>query len=168
MNSSSGKSNTPSRTPMTKDSASRIQSAADRNPSSSTATTGFKERSQSTADKKANVDKLDLQTTNPTCMPMICIEALISARQHNILWDSSPLDCGRAFSYGCCKGVTAFDEHVVVLASINEDSLVSLKDRLTRGLGEGLAIAITLVDSHVIVFLDDLTVGFDVSIRLQR
>lgn len=38
-------------TPMDKDDASRIQSAADRNPGSDSATSGFAERAQSAADR---------------------------------------------------------------------------------------------------------------------
>jgi hypothetical protein len=43
-------------TPMGKDDASRIQSAADRNPSSDSATSGFAERAQSAADRAENED----------------------------------------------------------------------------------------------------------------
>ncbi|KAI8353434.1 hypothetical protein B0O80DRAFT_452059 [Mortierella sp. GBAus27b] len=39
---------------MTQSDAARIQSAADRNPNSSTSQSGFKERAQSTADRNAN------------------------------------------------------------------------------------------------------------------
>ena len=41
-----------SSTPMTKEAASRIQSAGDRTSSSKTAQSGFAERAQSTADKR--------------------------------------------------------------------------------------------------------------------
>jgi len=39
-------------TPMSKEAASRIQSAGDRNPGGKTAQSGFTERAQSTADKR--------------------------------------------------------------------------------------------------------------------
>ncbi|KAF9307866.1 hypothetical protein BGZ91_008135 [Linnemannia elongata] len=44
-------------TKMTSESAARIQSAADRKPDSTTATSGFKERAQSAAAKNANEKK---------------------------------------------------------------------------------------------------------------
>ncbi|ORZ14859.1 hypothetical protein BCR41DRAFT_396589 [Lobosporangium transversale] len=47
--------------PMTSEDASRIQSAADRNPKSATATTGFKERAMSTAAKNEESGKKPLR-----------------------------------------------------------------------------------------------------------
>ncbi|KAF9908574.1 hypothetical protein EC991_009719 [Linnemannia zychae] len=44
----------PSRGKMTSSAASRIQSAADRNPGSYTASSGFKQRAQSSAARNAN------------------------------------------------------------------------------------------------------------------
>lgn len=41
---------------MTKEASSRIQSAADKNPSSASATSGFKDRAQSAADRNANAN----------------------------------------------------------------------------------------------------------------
>lgn len=46
-------------TPMDKDDASRIQSAADRNPESDSASSGFAERAQSAADRADSDDAED-------------------------------------------------------------------------------------------------------------
>ncbi|MGF1489083.1 MAG: hypothetical protein ACFBSE_18505 [Prochloraceae cyanobacterium] len=45
-------SNNSSKNKMTKEAASRIQSAADKNPDSSTSKSGFKQRAQSAANRK--------------------------------------------------------------------------------------------------------------------
>lgn len=52
----SAKHNHDGGTPMGKDDASRIQSAADRNPDSDSATSGFAERAQSAADRAEHDD----------------------------------------------------------------------------------------------------------------
>ncbi|MBW4722299.1 hypothetical protein [Saccharothrix obliqua] len=44
-------------TPMGKEDASRIQSAADRDPASDTATSGFAQRAQSAADRAVHRDR---------------------------------------------------------------------------------------------------------------
>ncbi|TLW89230.1 hypothetical protein FFT09_22640 [Saccharomonospora piscinae] len=55
----SGKHGSDKSTPMSKEDASRIQSAADRNPDSDSARSGFAERAQSTADRAIANDEND-------------------------------------------------------------------------------------------------------------
>ncbi|KAG0262066.1 hypothetical protein DFQ27_002566 [Actinomortierella ambigua] len=88
--------------------------------------------------------------------------------QHDILWDD--LSVGEhLYFYARLKGVAAKDERAAVVASLRAVSLEPFEDRLTKGLSGGekrrLSIAIALVGSPGIVFLDEPTTGLDPEVR---
>ncbi|KAF9976452.1 hypothetical protein BGZ73_008587 [Actinomortierella ambigua] len=88
--------------------------------------------------------------------------------QHDILWDD--LSVGEhLYFYARLKGVAAKDERTAVVTSLRAVSLEPFEDRLTKGLSGGekrrLSIAIALVGSPGIVFLDEPTTGLDPEVR---
>ncbi|KAJ3221155.1 hypothetical protein HK099_003726 [Clydaea vesicula] len=88
--------------------------------------------------------------------------------QFDILWDDLTLG-EHLYFYARLKGVEISKEKDAVMKCLEQVSLVPFKDRLTKGLSGGekrrLSIAISLVGSPSVVFLDEPTTGLDPEVR---
>ncbi|KAJ3191886.1 hypothetical protein HK101_007320 [Irineochytrium annulatum] len=88
--------------------------------------------------------------------------------QHDILWDDLTVEEHLLF-YARLKGITPAEEAAVVTRALADVKLEAFRHRLTKGLSGGekrrLSIAIALVGSPGVVFLDEPTTGLDPEVR---
>ncbi|KAI8621977.1 P-loop containing nucleoside triphosphate hydrolase protein [Chytriomyces sp. MP71] len=88
--------------------------------------------------------------------------------QFDILWDDLTVE-EHLYFYARLKGATALNEHIYVQQALANVSLTSLKDRLSKRLSGGekrrLSIAIALIGTPKVVFLDEPTTGLDPEVR---
>jgi ABC-type multidrug transport system ATPase subunit len=88
--------------------------------------------------------------------------------QFDIQWDE--LTVGEhLYFYARLKGISSSDETRAVQQALQNVSLSSFEDRLTKGLSGGekrrLSIAIALLGNPAVVFLDEPTTGLDPEVR---
>ncbi|KAI8925025.1 hypothetical protein BC831DRAFT_284716 [Entophlyctis helioformis] len=88
--------------------------------------------------------------------------------QFDILWEE--LTVGEhLYFYARLKGIPAAQEKIAVAQALTNVSLTAFENRLTKGLSGGekrrLSIAIALLGSPSVVFLDEPTTGLDPEVR---
>ncbi|ORX91953.1 hypothetical protein K493DRAFT_409054 [Basidiobolus meristosporus CBS 931.73] len=88
--------------------------------------------------------------------------------QHDILWEDLTVGEHLLF-YARLKGVKSFEEKSKVDEALAGVSLQKFKNRLSKGLSGGekrrLSIAIALIGSPTVVFLDEPTTGLDPEVK---
>ncbi|KAJ3113607.1 hypothetical protein HK100_001931, partial [Physocladia obscura] len=88
--------------------------------------------------------------------------------QFDILWEDLTIE-EHLYFYARLKGATASNENDYVRQALENVSLTSLADRLTKRLSGGekrrLSIAIALIGQPKVVFLDEPTTGLDPEVR---
>ncbi|KAJ3301174.1 hypothetical protein HDU76_005822, partial [Blyttiomyces sp. JEL0837] len=88
--------------------------------------------------------------------------------QFDILWDDLTVS-EHLYFYARLKGTPAEEEEITVEQALKRVSLTSLKDRYSKRLSGGekrrLSIAIALLGSPAVVFLDEPTTGLDPEVR---
>ncbi|CAG8641009.1 16181_t:CDS:2 [Dentiscutata erythropus] len=88
--------------------------------------------------------------------------------QHDILWDDLTVGEHLLF-YARLKGIPAEQEQAVILQALQQVRLEAFRNRLSKGLSGGekrrLSIAISLIGSPAVIFLDEPTTGLDPEVR---
>ncbi|KAK9764912.1 hypothetical protein K7432_007176 [Basidiobolus ranarum] len=88
--------------------------------------------------------------------------------QHDILWEDLTVDEHLLF-YARLKGVKPSEENARIEKALASVSLQKFKHRLSKGLSGGekrrLSIAIALIGSPTVVFLDEPTTGLDPEVK---
>ncbi|KAI9592525.1 hypothetical protein BDF19DRAFT_211325 [Syncephalis fuscata] len=88
--------------------------------------------------------------------------------QHDILWDDLSVE-EHLYFYARLKGVHPTEEKAAVDKAIENVALQDFRERLSKGLSGGekrrLSIAISLIGSSGVVFMDEPTTGLDPEVR---
>ncbi|CAG8636281.1 17603_t:CDS:2 [Acaulospora morrowiae] len=111
----------------------------------------------------ASINKFDIHTQMQRVYMSVGV-----CPQHDILWDDLTVSEHLLF-YARLKGVPASQEKLVLQVALRQVRLESLKERLSKRLSGGekrrLSIAIALIGSPAVVFLDEPTTGLDPEVR---